>query len=212
MGIDSRNCSGRGYLPLVPSFPNTVVAALCSSPTWNKLLLRFATSYPEFCELFLTAQMHRMGPGCILKLLTSPSTALFTPLPNACYLQISGQAISDLTPRTSILGEVSEPLALPSLPQRRDGARARKRKRKEQKFEDAVQDQVKPLLPKRPRVPGPPIVVPIPTATPIQSPNSIEFERRKMYHCRPVKNNRMKVIYGFSPKRASLSPSKYTPG
>ncbi|GJN91088.1 hypothetical protein Rhopal_004105-T1 [Rhodotorula paludigena] len=55
---------------------NPIVRKLCTSLAWNKLV-------------------SRIGADAMLALLASPDVALFTPLPNACYLQVSGVPISE---------------------------------------------------------------------------------------------------------------------
>lgn len=40
--------------------------------------------------------MYRVGPDSIIKLLSSPSIALFQPLKNGCYVQISGNPVVEL--------------------------------------------------------------------------------------------------------------------
>ncbi|KAK4054671.1 Telomerase reverse transcriptase [Microbotryomycetes sp. JL221] len=58
---------------------NTIVTMLCSCPEWSTLL-------------------ERVGPSPIIQLLSTPDVALFCPLPNACFLQVSGKPVLDLTP------------------------------------------------------------------------------------------------------------------
>ncbi|GAA6017946.1 hypothetical protein JCM10207_002715 [Rhodosporidiobolus poonsookiae] len=72
----SQNKQSRG--PSIASvFPNTVVASLTSSPAWNGLT-------------------NRIGPDPLVELLSNPLVAMFTSLPNACYLQVSGVPVADL--------------------------------------------------------------------------------------------------------------------
>ncbi|GAA6058467.1 hypothetical protein JCM3770_002740 [Rhodotorula araucariae] len=61
-------------------FPNTVVSALVTSLEWDTLAAR-------------------IGPDVLIDLLSSSSTALFVPLPNACFLQVSGIPVGELKPR-----------------------------------------------------------------------------------------------------------------
>ncbi|BGP48846.1 Telomerase reverse transcriptase [Rhodotorula kratochvilovae] len=61
-------------------FPNTVVSSLVTSLDWDTLA-------------------SRIGPDALIDLLSSPSIALFVPLPNACFLQVSGVPVADLKPR-----------------------------------------------------------------------------------------------------------------
>ncbi|GAA6062681.1 hypothetical protein JCM10212_002504 [Sporobolomyces blumeae] len=58
-------------------FTNTVASDLTASREWRTLL-------------------SRVGPDAVIKLLSAPHLALFQPLPNNCYLQISGRLVSDL--------------------------------------------------------------------------------------------------------------------
>ncbi|KAG0659712.1 hypothetical protein C6P46_005071 [Rhodotorula mucilaginosa] len=61
----------------VEVFPNTIVATLVSSRNWDLLA-------------------SRTGPDWLIELFSSPDTALFLPLPNACLMQISGTPVADL--------------------------------------------------------------------------------------------------------------------
>ncbi|GAA5952834.1 hypothetical protein JCM3765_002979 [Sporobolomyces pararoseus] len=56
---------------------NTIASSITSSKDWSTLLAR-------------------VGPDSIIKLLSSPKIALFQPLQNGCYVQISGTMISEL--------------------------------------------------------------------------------------------------------------------
>ncbi|KAK4334926.1 Telomerase reverse transcriptase [Rhodotorula toruloides] len=58
-------------------FPNTVAASLVTSPEWGILA-------------------SRLGPDALIDLLASPTTAVFTALPNACLLQVSGTPVAEL--------------------------------------------------------------------------------------------------------------------
>ncbi|BGP08731.1 Telomerase reverse transcriptase [Rhodotorula toruloides] len=60
-------------------FPNTVAASLVTSPEWALLA-------------------SRLGPDALIDLLASPTTAVFTALPNACLLQVSGTPVAELRP------------------------------------------------------------------------------------------------------------------
>ncbi|GAA5958254.1 hypothetical protein JCM10213_002618 [Rhodosporidiobolus nylandii] len=60
-------------------FPNTVISSLTSSAAWSTLLAR-------------------VGPDPLIELFANPDIALFSPLPNACYLQVSGVPVADLKP------------------------------------------------------------------------------------------------------------------
>ncbi|GAA5871307.1 hypothetical protein JCM16303_000711 [Sporobolomyces ruberrimus] len=58
-------------------FTNTLASSMTSSKDWSTLL-------------------SRVGPDSIIKLLSSPSIALFQPLQNGCYVQISGNPVVEL--------------------------------------------------------------------------------------------------------------------
>ncbi|GAA5915420.1 hypothetical protein JCM6882_001418 [Rhodosporidiobolus microsporus] len=58
-------------------FPNTIISSLTSSGAWGILLAR-------------------LGPDALIELFSDPSIAVFTALPNACYLQVSGVPVADL--------------------------------------------------------------------------------------------------------------------
>ncbi|GAA5826431.1 hypothetical protein JCM11251_002363 [Rhodosporidiobolus azoricus] len=58
-------------------FPNTIVSSLTSSAAWNGLLAR-------------------LGPDTLIDLLSDPNIAIFSALPNACYVQLSGVPVAEL--------------------------------------------------------------------------------------------------------------------
>ncbi|KAK4702528.1 telomerase reverse transcriptase, partial [Phenoliferia sp. Uapishka_3] len=58
---------------------NTVVTHIRQSTEWRTLVTR-------------------VGIAPLITIFSSPTTAVFSPLPNFCYLQLSGQPMSDLTP------------------------------------------------------------------------------------------------------------------
>ncbi|KAL8280819.1 hypothetical protein RQP46_006823 [Phenoliferia psychrophenolica] len=65
----------RGGLSITNHFANTMVTHLRKSPEWHTLVTR-------------------VGEGPLITLFTSPLSAVFAPLPNKCYLQLSGQPIN----------------------------------------------------------------------------------------------------------------------
>ncbi|GAA5836251.1 hypothetical protein JCM5353_002655 [Sporobolomyces roseus] len=72
------NTVSGGTGPLYESvFTNTILSSLISSKDWSLLL-------------------SRVGPGPIIKLLSSPNIALFGPLKNGCYYQIAGEPVVEL--------------------------------------------------------------------------------------------------------------------
>ncbi|GAA5910442.1 telomerase reverse transcriptase [Sporobolomyces salmoneus] len=82
IGGNNHSSSGMGMRigtgPLFePVYTNTVFASINSSKCWSLLL-------------------SRVGPDSIIKLLSSPTIALFQPLKNDCYLQISGTPTVEL--------------------------------------------------------------------------------------------------------------------
>ncbi|GAA5971226.1 hypothetical protein JCM11641_004195 [Rhodosporidiobolus odoratus] len=72
----ARSARGPG---VVNVFPNTTISSLTSSPAWEALLAW-------------------AGPDPLIHLLSDPNIALFAPLPNASYLQVSGTPVADLKP------------------------------------------------------------------------------------------------------------------
>jgi hypothetical protein len=50
-----------------------------------------------------TARSYRVGASLLITLLSDPSTAVFTSLPNSCYLQISGTPLCDLKPKSTLM-------------------------------------------------------------------------------------------------------------
>ncbi|GAA6017246.1 hypothetical protein JCM11491_001868 [Sporobolomyces phaffii] len=84
MGNDNRGAGGRvnfGTGAAYESvFTNTIASTLTSSRDWSTLL-------------------SRVGPDAIIKMLASPAVALFRPLQNGCYVQISGTPLVELKVR-----------------------------------------------------------------------------------------------------------------
>ncbi|GAA5844734.1 hypothetical protein JCM9279_002901 [Rhodotorula babjevae] len=72
----TRSGLGASYVSV---FPNTVVSALVSSLEWDLLA-------------------SRIGADSLIELLSSPSIAIFMPLANACFLQVSGTPVAELKP------------------------------------------------------------------------------------------------------------------
>lgn len=105
---------------------NTNVTLLRQSPEWTTLL-------------------SIIGPDALITLLGTPTTAIFAPLPNACYLQLSGRPTCELTPLTTKLSFPTfptKPSALtstPALPHPNPTPthRSRKRRRPHSKHPDA---------------------------------------------------------------------------
>ncbi|BGP32724.1 Telomerase reverse transcriptase [Rhodotorula toruloides] len=97
-------------------FPNTVAASLVTSPEWETLA-------------------SRLGPDALIDLLASPTVAVFTALPNACLLQVSGTPVAELR-------SLSSDGATPSTAQGgRPAHQRRKRKRWRKSCEAAQVDK-----------------------------------------------------------------------
>ncbi|BGP25246.1 Telomerase reverse transcriptase [Rhodotorula toruloides] len=100
----SRSNLGPSYAQV---FPNTVAASLVTSPEWGILA-------------------SRLGPDVLIDLLASPTTAVFTPLPNACLLQVSGTPLAELRPLSSDVVAYHEAKSDRPAHQRRKRKRRRK--------------------------------------------------------------------------------------
>lgn len=83
----------------------------------------------------LTHHSTSTGPHPLLTLFASPTVALFTPLANACFLQISGTPVSELKPRYLLEEELKRGQKRP----RKRSSRVGKRKRREADLDDSNQ-------------------------------------------------------------------------
>lgn len=73
--------------------------------------------------------MLRVGPAALINLFSSPTNAVFTPLPNACLLQISGTPMSENQPHTTISALKRKHRAGPEEIGTDDGVQVRRRER-----------------------------------------------------------------------------------
>lgn len=103
------------------------------------------------------------GPHPLITLLASPTTALFTPLANACYLQVSGTSVSELKPH-SLLEQAKSKLKRRS--NGREGGRKRRRGKKRAHDGDEQPRATTPTHPSPPIInvtsPHPSTLLPLP--------------------------------------------------
>ncbi|ORY89785.1 hypothetical protein BCR35DRAFT_158799 [Leucosporidium creatinivorum] len=138
--------SAAGAIPLVNVFANTTVSALRSSREWHTLLAR-------------------IGPHPLLTLLSSSTTALFTPLANACLLQVSGTPVSELKPRYILDEEIRRKQKKPRKRINRAGKRKRRKKDTLHDDDDSTEEREATVEATPPPSPPPPTI-----RTPNQSP------------------------------------------
>lgn len=105
--VDSRtthfNVSIRG-LALNNTYPNTIISSLKASIDWQILLDRYVSAPRNISHngsiLFRCVSV---GSSSLIALLGDSTSAVFTPLPNSCYLQISGTPLCDLKPNSTLM-------------------------------------------------------------------------------------------------------------
>ncbi|GAA5959406.1 hypothetical protein JCM21900_006848 [Sporobolomyces salmonicolor] len=125
-------------------FPNTIVSSLTSSREWDTLL-------------------SRVGPDTLINLLSNPTIALFSPLQNACYLQIAGVPLAELKP---IEAELQATASYKSTNGRKTHSRTKRKRRRRRKGaaedsgdEDVEMKNASAPSPARPSAPPPPETV-----------------------------------------------------
>ncbi|CEQ41347.1 SPOSA6832_03072 [Sporobolomyces salmonicolor] len=125
-------------------FPNTIVSSLTSSREWDTLL-------------------SRVGPDTLINLLSNPTIALFSPLQNACYLQIAGVPLAELKP---IEAELQATASCKSTNGRKTHSRTKRKRRRRGKGaaedrgdEDVEMKNASAPSPARPSAPPPPETV-----------------------------------------------------
>ncbi|BGP40727.1 Telomerase reverse transcriptase [Rhodotorula kratochvilovae] len=189
-------------------FPNTVVSSLVTSLDWDTLA-------------------SRIGPDALIDLLSSPSIALFVPLPNACFLQVSGVPVADLKPRDLATASAGQHVSSRTCHVRRKRKRRRRGKtptRDEDKEDEQDEREASPMdvdirlrptqssgsvfgvssegerASKRRRVET------------LHPANSIVFSRHRMYHNRVAKAKGGKLPYGLPTKHIlTRLPSIFPP-
>ncbi|GAA5851509.1 hypothetical protein JCM8547_001116 [Rhodosporidiobolus lusitaniae] len=103
----------------VSVFPNTVISGLNSSVPWALLL-------------------SRLGPDAVIELFSNPSIAVFTALPNACLMQVSGVPVGDL----KMLDEITATSSSTTRPSRGAHQRTKRKRRKRCRAElDEVEEK-----------------------------------------------------------------------
>ncbi|GAA5865197.1 hypothetical protein JCM1840_003940 [Sporobolomyces johnsonii] len=132
-------------------FPNTIVSSLTSSREWHTLL-------------------SRIGPDTLINLLTNPTIALFSPLPNACYLQIAGVPLAELKPIEAELHTTTSSKSTNGLKTHSRGKRKRRRRGKgaaEDVGDEDVEMKNASTPPRaQPPTPPPPVTVTFVSPTP----------------------------------------------
>ena len=126
---------------------NTIVASICVSPEWQLLLDRFVP-LSSFQVDFGSLCTPRIGVNPLVKLFGTPTTALFAPLANGCYLQIAGFHIVELQPDSKDLGtaftlsnDAPPALASPKTAPRSRGTASRKNRTRSRKARGKNHDE-----------------------------------------------------------------------
>ncbi|BGP56240.1 hypothetical protein JCM8202_005757 [Rhodotorula sphaerocarpa] len=167
----------------VEVFPNTIVASLVTSRDWETL-------------------SSRAGPDWLIELFSSPDTALFLPLPNACLMQISGTPVADL--RTL---EDSHDVAFRMSRRTQHEPRKRKRSRRNRHIPDAAPDELEGVAGETMPADVPASTPPIPrlmlnppaTATPVRSGPAVAV---------PASAGAGRSATAFSPAATLISPAR----
>ncbi|KAM0789504.1 hypothetical protein ACM66B_000323 [Microbotryomycetes sp. NB124-2] len=150
---DSVLNAGRGA-SLVCERPNTIVSDLRSAPAWLTLL-------------------RRIGPGPVLHLLSSPALAVFAPLANACFMQVTGRPVLELESKSQEALNNPEAKTARKKRTRADGTRRGRRRSSKNETQVAEGD----LAPTQPATPVVLQATPISHAIPLQQSRGVPLAR-----------------------------------